>query len=1393
MTLMGPPARWQERWRLTGAGVDNVWHYLREILACPSGRLLLRGPNGTGKTTLLEALLPYLLNPKASALSSGRNRATSLESLMKAGSPGRRRTGYLWLSFTAPGGRDESGSEADEVHYGVRLEYAQGCNPAVVVVPFWAPVLPGSDLDNFSELDRDEFTGWLTSCGGEVFACPDDYVSHLAQSVFGSDAGTLKRLAKRIKKVRNPGLLAGMSPTEAEHLLRLALPTVSGEVMRVTGEALASDEGTRLRYARGEKTTGLLQDLAAAWTHAAARHLGDAAGAASACTRARARADEEAAKTATEAAEARERKTELSVLLGQLETLERTTGSRARALAIDAASSDVVRASQAALNFSRQHASDCELLQLRLEKAADCAAAVIASATTTAGRVDNIIKECSDAGAPVAVCKPVTVERADDAPLVRVGERSFKPAPTVTLTADEPAVETAVRSLHETQQRQQKRQDTAHVILRAYGEVGAALKESQEVRRDAQEAADRAEQAGARHRTNFDLLHDRVRALGTGVETWASSWSTALRTPKMDAAAVAEEAASWLHDAEFAGVVQNAADLREKVAAQAVTGADRARGRSEHHRKAAARAQRAARDAEVRATWWRSGNLPAFPGPAWLDAVDEARAFGAAVDWKAATVPPGPGRDVLEAAIAATGLLGAALTEHGVAHGVGWQVRADGPALAAPLSLASVLTAVPGHPFEAVAAAVLERIAYLPSAAALTDEGGAGLAIGADGTFRAGPLVGHPTLRGNVLPAAHIGMDARRAAAMREAATAQRECEALQHAAAGRLRAAQYLSGFARQVESFAESFPGHLVEEAAAAEATRAESARVEADARAEAARKDRLASEKEAGHRAALDQWRDQAAAFHLPDDPTLVEAEAHAAGRRHEVLGKAAEQMAGIRNELTGLKAAAQAAQADRAQAEECRAQAEESHRRAADAEAALEACRQRSDLSELDLEQAVAAADQAHAEAVAQLAAQRTAHTEAVGNDSDCARAYAEAVRRLEESRPAAEAALALVRERLAAPGLSRAVGWQGDSASPEGDWLDELKTRLSRVPEPERGLDECTDALRLHLREEPDDGWSLGYGPAPEPMPAHQLAFAGRRFSPPAAAEEAAIRRDQALAAYNAADAQTLQRFVLGRIPAAISTAWVELQDWVRDINAQMSLAAASSGVGVRIDVSVRKDLSPAVATIHELTCKVADADRTPEQQQRIGQSLLAVLRMGEPDLTDERPRHEERAGLLAEATDIRTWVTIKYLITRADGSQERWGARDVTISQGESRLIVLAPMLAALAADYRDLPSHAARLCALDEVPAEVDQQGRDGIAAYVESLDLDLICTSHHWDGSPGAWDGVDIYDLEKAADGAVIAFEEMDLYGPSLLHATGHTLPHPAGPAATIAEDRP
>ena len=47
-----PPAgnleRFGGRWRFVGAGLSNVWRYGDLELQAVSGRLLLRGPNGTG-------------------------------------------------------------------------------------------------------------------------------------------------------------------------------------------------------------------------------------------------------------------------------------------------------------------------------------------------------------------------------------------------------------------------------------------------------------------------------------------------------------------------------------------------------------------------------------------------------------------------------------------------------------------------------------------------------------------------------------------------------------------------------------------------------------------------------------------------------------------------------------------------------------------------------------------------------------------------------------------------------------------------------------------------------------------------------------------------------------------------------------------------------------------------------------------------------------------------------------------------------------------------------------------------------------------------------------------------------------------------------------------------
>jgi hypothetical protein len=115
---------------------------------------------------------------------------------------------------------------------------------------------------------------------------------------------------------------------------------------------------------------------------------------------------------------------------------------------------------------------------------------------------------------------------------------------------------------------------------------------------------------------------------------------------------------------------------------------------------------------------------------------------------------------------------------------------------------------------------------------------------------------------------------------------------------------------------------------------------------------------------------------------------------------------------------------------------------------------------------------------------------------------------------------------------------------------------------------------------------------------------------------------------------------------------------------------------------------------------------VADADRTGEQNREVGQALAQLIAGATGDTMYER---------IAEAVDVRGWVDIHYEIDRGTGKSERWGSR-TALSGGERRLVVLAPMLAAVAAGYDALGPTSLRLAALDEVPAEVDERGREGL-----------------------------------------------------------------------------
>ncbi|MFD9047213.1 SbcC/MukB-like Walker B domain-containing protein [Streptomyces zaomyceticus] len=1378
--------RWWRRWHLIGAGVDNVWYYTREVLPCPSGRWLARGPNGTGKTTLLEGLCPFLLNPVHMHLSSASGRATSLVSLMKGGSTGKRRIGCVWLSFGPPGDPASVDADAGEQHYGLRLEYAASSN-SVETVPFRLPVVPGGDGQDLSTMKRVAFCAWVETQGGEIFTSDEAYVADLAQRIFGCSPGKLKRIARRIKKLRNPGLLAGTSPADASAELRNALPTVSADTVKLTQAALAAAEATRRRYERDAKTAQVLEDLAVAWSHTAARVGSQAVDAALACADTLARNQAEAQEARAETT-ARERDLEeLRVLIQKLTVEERQTGQQALALARDAASSDVAQAHAKVGQAQAAHEKDCELLTAHTQTATRLAGDVQDAAGAVAELMDEAARTCRSAQVPMAACAAVSVHRSDPPP-VRIGERDFDQAPCVNVTVDESVAEQAAEHLRQGRVRLERHSEKAGVLALAYRDVERVQEDSVQARRLADAAAERAQEAAERHRETLEHAQKNVAALVDQVQAWTLTVGARYRTPHLDLADIATRAGDWCGAQECAQVVHDAGELVRMVNQAAVRSGERARSRAEHHTGRAEMARRCADEAAERARRLGSGELLPLPGPAWRVEVDEERAFACAVEWTSPDAAAGGVRDVAEAVMAAAGLLSAAVTEHGADGHGRWLVHPHGPSLPQGQSLAAVLRAAPGHRLWEVTNRVLQRIAYLPSAVGTeADQTEAGLIVGADGTFRAGVMTGRlPMDAGQVPRASHIGAAVRQAAALRAAAAAQAEGDRWRQAAARHTQAAHGMTLFASAVQELTACFPREAVAAADRAETTRAEASRAAHAATVHAGTQDRIAQGKESSHHASLGRWRASAVAQGLPDTIDALQQEAQDAKTRAAAVAVAAESLQDIGPRLGRVHSAGQEAAAATRRAEQAVREAQASHAEVCAALAALEACRRRSGMDELTLAQAADNAQKAYAEAEDLLGTARSRIEGVSGRAGDARRAADEAAGRVQRAEPAAQTALARVRGLMAFDPLQDLLGCPPpDPGEEEGDvsgWLSDLRDRLEAFPAPGTPLEDCAALVRLHLAGE-DDEWQLTHGQAPDELPAHQLMLTGHKaMSPPAAAREAAARLQAAQTAYDAAEDEALQTFVLGRIPTAISSAWVDLHTWVQDINDQMKLARASSGLLVQLRVRLAPDLTPARARIHHLTCEIGDAARTPEQQHSVGQELLAVMRHG------EEGGSTDRATRLAEAIDIRNWVTVEHVVVRPGGAEETWGKQKTTVSGGESRLIVLAPMLAALAAEYRDLPAHALRLCALDEVPGEVDEEGRDGIAAYTASLDLDLMCTSHHWDGSPGAWDGIDIHDLAKSSTGIIIA-EPMHLYSHQMLAATSHLPAQNAGPATEAA----
>jgi hypothetical protein len=85
----------------TRAGIINLWDYRDEEFSFAGGWLVLRGPNGSGKTKALEVLFPFVLDgridPKRLNPFAAEDRTTKSNLLFRGQDSA---LGYVWIEFT---------------------------------------------------------------------------------------------------------------------------------------------------------------------------------------------------------------------------------------------------------------------------------------------------------------------------------------------------------------------------------------------------------------------------------------------------------------------------------------------------------------------------------------------------------------------------------------------------------------------------------------------------------------------------------------------------------------------------------------------------------------------------------------------------------------------------------------------------------------------------------------------------------------------------------------------------------------------------------------------------------------------------------------------------------------------------------------------------------------------------------------------------------------------------------------------------------------------------------------------------------------------------------------------------------------------------------------------
>ncbi len=1317
------------RFRLSRAGVLNVWQYDEQIFEFAGGRLLLRGSNGAGKSKTLEMLLPFVLDgDKARMTASGRHH-TSLLWLMLDGYSGQNRAGYLWVEFE----RIDDTARVETVTCGVGIRASQSARAASAWF-FTYPGRIGDDLvleDDAGPLAKERLRA-VVEPAGHVFESARAYKQHVGRLLFGLEPAQYDELLRLLYWLRQPQVGEDIEPARLAEQLMQALPQLDDDAVRAAGDTF--DElaafGEQLdRQQRSAEAVAAFADVYADYArHVVRARGGELAEHHTERTRRARELERCSARVTALATETESAEAERSALAGERAAL----GARLTELRADPL-----------LRTQRELVSRRALAGERARAAGD-AALVAHRAMARAEQSGSRVR--SDAG---GLCTDLTgygaAANTRAAHLERVGARVPLPvpsalhAPRLTRPGDATGVIDALA----------EHVAAVRAALPVLGELRAAVQVVEGAREQFDSEAGKrklAEEHAAAAEQRAEEERGHLADARVGAERAEAAYSAAFEAWQADPHAVAFDPPGELS----ATTVPTVAALARTAAAPVLS------AWREEEKQAGARRVAATRkldEARSRREEVAAERDPAPPEPHWnrdRREVADGAALWQLVDFHG-TVDHSS-RAGLEAALEAAGLLDAWIRVDGAVLTADRRdvVLPSGPAVPSGPTLAEVLVADPPAQSRVVAEVIRGVLHRVSLGSAVDSEA----AVGADGSWRLGPLTG----RSAKPDAQYIGATARSAERRRRLAELE---ELIAAATAERDEAAaveQAARDAAGAIEMWLAAVPtsGELMEawtrlDERVRSTERAD--RVATEAEAVAAR----CREAEAAARRALDGL---ATAHGLPTEAGPLAARRESLRDLDAALGAHADRAPPLGDRLRRWADDAAACEQDLAEAEQAAGAAADSQDRAAAAQAATDELEQTIGAPLREIQNRIVAAEQHDTQLKEREGVVSRRIAGLLSEGGAAGQAATDAAARLAEHEPVLARAVSALGELVTTPGLL-ASGMRPDGMVEPGVFdlaagftaghpvpavVLALARRLADLPAPARGGTET--AVYSAWRD-------AASGPAGDVDPrvfekGGALAVVGRDDTGEHPIGELASR----LAAAVARDAELLtdrerrlfEEHILGDLGESLRARRLESEELVTEMNSLLRGVTTSQGIQVRLLWTLRDDVDGDARRAVGLLGRPVGA-LLPDERRDLRDALHRLIeasRAAAPE--DSYSEH------LARALDYRRWFAFRIRYTRPE-SPDKWHDlhRRSPLSQGEQKVVCYLPLFAAAAAHFSSLAGaapHSPRFVLLDDAFPKIDVRTHPLLFGLLVQLDLDFVITSERLWGDHATVPSLAIYE---------------------------------------------